>query len=207
MGRRRIRRDGPGLRGSGGGAPGESRADDRKGGEQPGPGEHLFPVAENRLDDDRVERAIEWEARAITGESVERWYATGTSGPGFACAANEKQPCGWGAVKAMLGLARIPPDRRSPLVERAIDANNDFSDTIDQAVDGQSATSLSIASYVEQAVFAGREIDTRVQHISRGASAVGEGAAALGELSSDLNRAAQSLHQRAQSFVQTVAAA
>ena len=92
-------------------------------------------------------------------------------------------------------------------VERAIDANNDFSDTIDQAVDGQSATSLSIASYVEQAVFAGREIDTRVQHISRGASAVGEGAAALGELSSDLNRAAQSLHQRAQSFVQTVAAA
>lgn len=92
-------------------------------------------------------------------------------------------------------------------VERAIDANNDFSDTIDQAVDGQSATSLSIASYVEQAVFAGREIDTRLQHISRGASAVGEGAAALGELSSDLNRAAQSLHQRAQSFVQTVAAA
>ncbi|MBL0916605.1 MAG: chemotaxis protein, partial [Sphingopyxis sp.] len=92
-------------------------------------------------------------------------------------------------------------------VERAIDANNDFSDTIDQAVDGQSATSLSIASYVEQAVFAGREIDGRVQHISRGASAVGEGAAALGELSSDLNRAAQSLHQRAQSFIQTVAAA
>jgi len=92
-------------------------------------------------------------------------------------------------------------------VERAIDANNDFSDTIDEAVDGQSATSLSIASYVEQAVFAGREIDGRVQHISRGASAVGEGAAALGELSSDLNRAAQSLHQRAQSFVATVAAA
>jgi hypothetical protein len=79
-----------------------------------------------RLDDDRVERAIEWEARAITGESVERWYATGTSGPGFACAANEKQPCGWGAVKAMLGLARIPPDRRSPLVERAIDAGAAF---------------------------------------------------------------------------------
>jgi hypothetical protein len=79
-----------------------------------------------RLDDERVQGAIEWEARAITGDSVERWYATGTCGPGFACAANEKQPCGWGAVKAMLGLARIPPHRRSPLVERAIDAGTTF---------------------------------------------------------------------------------
>jgi methyl-accepting chemotaxis protein len=92
-------------------------------------------------------------------------------------------------------------------VERAIDANNVFSDTIDQAVGSQSATSLSIASYVEQAVFAGREIDGRVQHIGRGASAVGEGAVALGELSSRLNGAAQSLHRRAQCFVDTVAAA
>jgi len=92
-------------------------------------------------------------------------------------------------------------------VERAIDANNGFSDTIDQAVDGQSATSLSIASYVEQAVFAGREIDDRIQHISRDASAVGEGASALGELSSDLNRAARSLHRRASEFVDAVAAA
>jgi methyl-accepting chemotaxis protein len=92
-------------------------------------------------------------------------------------------------------------------VERAIDANNVFSDTIDQAVGSQSATSLSIASYVEQAVFAGREIDGRVQHIGRGASAVGEGAVALGELSSRLNHAAQSLHRRAQCFVDTVAAA
>jgi methyl-accepting chemotaxis protein len=92
-------------------------------------------------------------------------------------------------------------------VERAIEANNGFSDTIDAAVDGQSATSLSIASYVEQAVSAGREIDDRVQYISRGASAVGEGAATLGELSSGLNRAAQSLHQRARHFVEAVAAA
>jgi len=92
-------------------------------------------------------------------------------------------------------------------VERAIDANNDFSDTIDQAMSGQSATSLSIATYVEQAVFAGREIDSRVQYISRGAASVGEGAAALGELSSDLGRAAQSLHERARQFVESVAAA
>jgi hypothetical protein len=73
-----------------------------------------------RLDDGRVQGAIEWEARAITGEGVERWYATGTSGPGFACAANERRPCAWGAIKGLLGLARIPRDRRSPLVEHAL---------------------------------------------------------------------------------------
>lgn len=78
------------------------------------------------LDDPRVQRAIEWEARAITGDGVERWYSTGTSGPGFACAANEKLPCAWGAVKALGGLARIPPARRSPLVERAVEAGAAF---------------------------------------------------------------------------------
>jgi hypothetical protein len=79
-----------------------------------------------RLDDDRVQGAIEWQARAITGVGVERWYASGTSGQGFACAANEGLPCAWGATKAMLGMARIPVDRRSPLVTRAIDAGVDF---------------------------------------------------------------------------------
>jgi hypothetical protein len=72
------------------------------------------------LADARVQRAIEWQARAITGEAMERWYASGTSGPGFSCAANEELPCAWGAIKALLGLARIPPERRTPLVARAV---------------------------------------------------------------------------------------
>lgn len=92
-------------------------------------------------------------------------------------------------------------------VERAIDANNGFSDAIDRAVDGQSATALTIASYVEQAVFAGREIDTRVQEIGRGASAVSDGAQALGQLSGGLSGAALSLDQRARRFVEAVAIA
>ncbi len=92
-------------------------------------------------------------------------------------------------------------------VERAIVANNGFSDPVDKAVDGQSATTLMIASYVEQAVAAGREIDTRVQHIGRGATAVGDGAQSLGQLSAGLTRAAQSLNMRARHFVEAVAAA
>lgn len=74
----------------------------------------------------RLQRAVDWEARAITGVGVDRWYASGTCGPGFACAANEKLPCAWGAVKALRGLAAIPPADRSPLVERAIDAGATF---------------------------------------------------------------------------------
>ena len=74
------------------------------------------------LDDERVTRSIDWQARTITGEGVERWYASGTSGPLFGCAANEQLPCAWGAIKALLGLARIPAERRTSLVVRAIDA-------------------------------------------------------------------------------------
>jgi hypothetical protein len=86
------------------------------------------------LEDARVQRAIDWEARSITGEGFEHYYQSGTSGPGFACAANDKQPCAWGAVKALLGLARIPPDRRAPHVERAIAQGADFLLSRDPAV-------------------------------------------------------------------------
>ena len=92
-------------------------------------------------------------------------------------------------------------------VEKAIDANNGFSDALDRAVDGQSTTTLMIASYVEQAVFAGREIDTRVREIGHGATAVGDGAQTLGQLSAGLTEAALSLHQRARHFVETIAVA
>ncbi len=79
-----------------------------------------------RLDDERVARAIDWEARAITGEGITKWYASGTSGPNFACAANERLPCAWGAVKALRGLAAIPEERRTPVVRRAIEAGVAF---------------------------------------------------------------------------------
>lgn len=78
------------------------------------------------LEDERVARVVDWQARAITGDGVERWYASGTSGPGFACVANEQLPCAWGAVKALGGLARVPVGQRSPVVARAIEAGVAF---------------------------------------------------------------------------------
>ncbi len=73
-----------------------------------------------RLDDARVQASIAWEARSITGEDVDRWYRWATSGPGFGCGINGTLPCGWGAIKALRGLAAIPPRRRSAIVRRAL---------------------------------------------------------------------------------------
>ena len=86
------------------------------------------------LDDPRVQASVDWAARAITGESVDRYFASGTSGPGFACGANGGRPCAWGAVKELLALARIPVPRRSPLVARAVEQGVDFLLSRDPAV-------------------------------------------------------------------------
>jgi len=86
------------------------------------------------LDDPRVRRSIDWQARSITGEGFDAYYRSGTSGPGFACAANEHEPCAWGAIKALLGLAAIPPRRRAAPVRRAVAAGAEFLLSRDPAV-------------------------------------------------------------------------
>jgi hypothetical protein len=100
------------------------------------------------LDDPRVQRAIEWEATSITAEGFTeagfRYYASGTSGPGFGCAANGKLPCAWGAVKVMLAFARIPPRRRTRAVRTAIGQGVAFLMAADPAVaDYPSASNVS----------------------------------------------------------------
>jgi hypothetical protein len=93
-------------------------------------------------EDPRLEAAFEWMARSVTGEGVApaedgqaavRFYPWGNSGPGFACAFNEKLPCGWGAVKVMLAFSKWPAERRTPLIERAIQEGVDFLFSTDPA--------------------------------------------------------------------------
>ncbi len=86
------------------------------------------------VDDARVQAAVEWAASTITGKGDVRFYASGTSGPHFACGANDRQPCAWGAVKELRGLARVPVDRRSPLVRQAIEEAVEFLFSRDPAV-------------------------------------------------------------------------
>ncbi|MBL7163958.1 MAG: nitrogen fixation protein NifH [Anaerolineales bacterium] len=89
----------------------------------------------------RMEKAFDWLARNVTGEGIApntnrqvslRYYA-GKCGPTFACGANNKLPCAWGAVKVMLALSKLPAARRTRLVERAIARGVDFLFSIDPA--------------------------------------------------------------------------
>jgi hypothetical protein len=82
-------------------------------------------IAFGHLDDPRVQAAVGWAARTITGEEVDRWYAY-TPGPAFVCGINENLPCAWGAAKEMRALAAIPPRRRTARVKRAIALGVEF---------------------------------------------------------------------------------
>jgi hypothetical protein len=100
-------------------------------------------IALGWLGDPRLESALDRLARSVTGEGLapaedrqapNRYYRSGNSGPGFACSANGHLPCAWGAVKAMLGLARVPSDRRTRSIENAIEHGLDFLLSHDPAV-------------------------------------------------------------------------
>ena len=86
------------------------------------------------IDDPRLELAFDWTARSLTGEDVApmgdkstpiRYYA-GKCGSNFACGANNKLPCAWGAVKVMLAFSKRPQSKRTPLINRAIAQGIDF---------------------------------------------------------------------------------
>jgi hypothetical protein len=85
-------------------------------------------------DDQRVQTALDWQVGAITGEGQICYYKSGTSGPGFACAYNQRQSCAWGATKALKALGSLPLDRRTSLVESAIEMGVEFLLSRDLAV-------------------------------------------------------------------------
>ncbi len=84
--------------------------------------------------DPRVDKSFDWMARTVTGEGIapatERSallrYNAYKCAPFFACGANSKLPCAWGAVKIMLAFSKLPPAKRTPLINRAIQAGVDF---------------------------------------------------------------------------------
>lgn len=85
-------------------------------------------------DDPHVQKALEWQARAITGEGEMQYLKSGTSGPCFTCSVNEGQPCAWGANKAMKALLAVPPEQRTPAVQRALKVGAEFLLSRDPAV-------------------------------------------------------------------------
>jgi hypothetical protein len=104
-------------------------------------GNLCYALLELGYDDPRLGAAVEWMARTVTGEGMApasareaalRYYA-GKCGPLFACGANNKLPCAWGAVKVLLAFSRWPAERRTPLMERAIQQGVDFIFSVDPA--------------------------------------------------------------------------
>jgi hypothetical protein len=84
--------------------------------------------------DERLDKAYDWMARTVTGEGIAplgdkstpiRFYA-GKCGPDFACGANDKNSCAWGAARVMLAFSRLPRERWTPAVERAITRGIEF---------------------------------------------------------------------------------
>ena len=85
-------------------------------------------------EDPRLHRAIDLHARMITGNGIaesdnkdapERYYAY-TPGPMFACGPNMGLSCAWGAVKAMLAMARFPARYRTEAINEAIEQGTEF---------------------------------------------------------------------------------
>ncbi len=92
-------------------------------------------------DDPRLEQAMDYMARSVTGEGIApaadkttplRWYAA-KCGPLFACGANAGLACGWGAAKIMVALGMWPAARRTPPIERAIETGVAFLLSVDPA--------------------------------------------------------------------------
>jgi len=74
--------------------------------------------------DDRLAQTYEWMARSVIGDNV-KYYAY-KCGPKFACGANGKKPCAWGAVKVLLALGNLPKDNRTKNITKAIKMGAEF---------------------------------------------------------------------------------
>ena len=104
-------------------------------------GNMCWALTELGYEDPRLDLAYEWMARTVTGEGLApnterdgplRFYAS-QCGPTFACGSNNKLPCAWGGAKVMLAFSVLPQERRTTLIENAIQHGVDFLFSVDPA--------------------------------------------------------------------------
>ena len=111
-------------------------------------GNMLTSLMDMGCKDDRLDIAYEWTARTVTGEGLtpkvtsDGLPAAGSSstglrpfyyviGPLFAC--RSMKHCAWAGAKVMLAFSRLPLERRTRLIKRAISAGVDYFFTDDPA--------------------------------------------------------------------------
>jgi hypothetical protein len=85
--------------------------------------------------DTRLGKAFDLMARIVTGEGIApvtdkaallRYYAGDLCGPEYACGGTYRKPCAWGAIKVLLAFGRLPFEKRTYLMNRAIKIGVDF---------------------------------------------------------------------------------
>ena len=94
--------------------------------------------------DERLDQAFDWMARTVNGVGIAPIHEKNASvhfyaikcGPGFACGINGALACAWGAVKVLRALAALPFEKRTPLVQDAIQTGVDFLLSVDPATAG-----------------------------------------------------------------------
>jgi hypothetical protein len=91
--------------------------------------------------DSRLDVAFEWTARTVTGDglplkvsnegltssdnsSTKLYPLSYITGPLFACRSTKH--CAWGGAKVILAFSRLPAERRSNLIEQAIEAGTKY---------------------------------------------------------------------------------
>ncbi len=98
-------------------------------------GNLCYSLLELGCTDPRLDKAYELMARIVTGEGIApmtdrkaplRYYSGDLCGPGFACGGTNREPCAWGAVKIMIAFGKLPVEKRTPLMNDAIQAGVDF---------------------------------------------------------------------------------
>jgi hypothetical protein len=104
-------------------------------------GNLCYSLLDLGCEDPRLDKAYEWMARSVTGEGVApateknarvRYYAY-KCGTVFACGANDKKSCAWGAASVMMALGKLPHAKRTSLIEKAIKTGVDFLFSTDPA--------------------------------------------------------------------------
>ena len=103
-------------------------------------GNMCWALLELGCEDPRLDEAFDWMARSQTGEGVapkgardaDRRYYAYKCGPEFACGVNNGA-CAWGAVKVMLAFGRLPSERRTARIKRAMRRGVDFLLRVDPA--------------------------------------------------------------------------
>jgi len=92
-------------------------------------------------DDPRLKSAYDWMARTVTGDGISpkeekeapvRYYAY-KCGPVFACGVNNQLPCAWGGCKVMMAFGKLPANKRTPLIKKAIKQGVEFFFSVDPA--------------------------------------------------------------------------